>query len=112
MKIISDVSFPKSQKPDPANRNRTRDGTREAGSGTFAETLQKAAGATPEPVRAGSMDAVQVISLENRRAQSPPKDLSAAEELLQSVQAGLAGMTRAELGRVHRLEGLVHVFQV
>jgi hypothetical protein len=112
MKIISDHPFQKNQKLDQANRTKARDGTRASAQESFAETLQKAVQTAPESRPTVQADAVQVISLENRRAQSPPKDLSAAEELLQSVKTSLADMTRTDVGRIHRLEGLVHVFQV
>ena len=57
-------------------------------------------------------DVVRVISLENQKAasESPPQDLDAAEALLSELQGNLDGMSRRELGGIHRLEGLVQFY--
>jgi hypothetical protein len=57
-------------------------------------------------------DAVEVVSLENRRArvQGTPPDLLAAEQMLDKARRNLERLTKADLRNVHSLEGLVHVF--
>ena len=62
---------------------------------------------------AESRPGFEVVSIENRRAsaQTPPGDLKAAEEVLEQVTEQLGRMTRSDLRGIHRLEGLVHVYQ-
>ena len=57
-------------------------------------------------------DAVEVVSLENRRArvQGTPPDLLAAEQVLDKAKRNLERLTKADIRNVHSLEGLVHVF--
>ncbi|MBF0528867.1 MAG: hypothetical protein HQK55_06290, partial [Deltaproteobacteria bacterium] len=52
------------------------------------------------------------ISLENRRAkeETPPKDLTAAEQILQKITSDLSQKTKVELRNLHKLEGLVHYY--
>lgn len=59
-----------------------------------------------------SRDVVEVISLENRRAkmETPPRDLAAAEQILQQITRDLGVATKADLRNVHKLEGLVHYY--
>ncbi len=77
---------------------------RSKATGDFSQELNKAAA---EP-----RDVVEVVSLENKRAldEKPPSDLGAAEAVLDLVKGKLGQLTKADLGKVHRLEGLVHVF--
>ncbi|MEW5725389.1 MAG: hypothetical protein AB1896_19915 [Thermodesulfobacteriota bacterium] len=66
----------------------------------------------PSPPDRPAADVIEVVSLENRRAaaQAPPKDLGEAEKVLDRVRRGLDRLTREDLRRVHRLEGLVQVY--
>ena len=57
-----------------------------------------------------SPDVVEMVSLENKRAQDSPKDLSGAEAVLNQVKIRMETMSRSDLAKVHRLEGLVHVY--
>lgn len=99
MKIHPYLSVIQGQKQVQARR-----APRSKGIGDFNQELNKAA-AEPK-------DVVEVVSLENRRAleEKPPNDLGAAEAVLDLVKGKLGQMTGADLGKVHRLEGLVHVF--
>ena len=54
---------------------------------------------------------VEVVSLENRRAVSEmPRSQDEVERLLQQAKVSLSRMTKDELRKLHRLEGLVQVF--
>lgn len=57
-------------------------------------------------------DVFELVSTENKRAaaQAPPQDMDAAEAILQKVKEGLKQLTREDLRRIHRLEGLVHFY--
>ena len=56
-------------------------------------------------------DLVDVVSLENRRAVTDiPRSQAELDRLLQRVQTGIKRMNREEIQKLHRLEGLVHVF--
>jgi hypothetical protein len=56
-------------------------------------------------------DIVDVVSLENRRALTDiPRSQEELDRLLQEVQTGIKRMNRDEIKKLHRLEGLVHVF--
>jgi hypothetical protein len=66
----------------------------------------------PADPKETSQEAVDVVSLENRRASrpAPPRDLGAAEALLRTVKGGLSNLKHEDLGKIHRLEGLVHFY--
>ena len=57
-------------------------------------------------------DVVEVVTMENRLAGkiTAAEDMAEAENVLQRAQALLADMKKNDLGSVHRLEGLVHVY--
>ncbi len=56
-------------------------------------------------------DIVEVVSLENRRAlKGIPRSQEELDRLLQDVKSGIERMNQEELKKLHRLEGLVHVF--
>ncbi len=56
-------------------------------------------------------DIVEVVSLENRRAlKGIPRSQEELDRLLQDVKSGIERMNPEELKKLHRLEGLVHVF--
>ena len=56
-------------------------------------------------------DSVDVVSLENHRALTDiPRSQEELDRLLQEVKTGIKRMNRDEIKKLHRLEGLVHVF--
>lgn len=71
----------------------------------------KSAGESAEK-EGGFRDVVEVVSIENRRAlsQALPLDMGTAEQILGKVKQDLESMTKSGLKRLHRLEGLVHVY--
>ena len=72
-------------------------------------SLRLVEAASADPI---GRDVVEVVSLENRRAlaQAPPKDLGAAEAVLSQAREQLMQINREDLRKIHRLEGLVHVY--
>ena len=67
---------------------------------------------TNPATRTDFRDIVEIVSLENRRSVSedPPLDLGAAEAILEKAKDALGQMSGRDLGRLHRLEGLVHIY--
>ena len=58
-----------------------------------------------------SRDLVDVVSLENRRAVTDiPRSREELDRLLLEVETGIKRMSRDEIKKLHRLEGLVHIF--
>ena len=117
MKIITNISS--LQGPNREQTRRTKNSDDQSSSGvekssgtsqTFADVVSLTSQIATEPTQIKSP--VDVVSLENRRAQAPPKSLEAAEELLNQVTEQIGRSSKTELGRMHRLEGLVHIFQV
>lgn len=64
------------------------------------------------PESAPKKDVVEVVSLENKRALAPNPlpDLTSAEEALGRIKENLGNITKQDLAKVHRLEGLVHFY--
>jgi len=53
----------------------------------------------------------KIVSLENRRAVSEmPRSQAEVERMLQQVKVSLEQMSREDLRKLYRLEGLVQVF--
>jgi hypothetical protein len=99
MKVHPVLTVIQGQKPAES-----RKAVREDGVSSFGAELSAAVG--------DRRDAVEIVSLENKRAlnQTPPRDLGAAEALLAQVKSGLGRISRSELSRIHHLEGLVHFY--
>jgi len=74
-------------------------------------TGPKANGDRVAKSRSSPGDVVEIISLENRRAaMEAPRSLAEAKICLEAVKSELSRMNRTEVKKLHRLEGLVHVF--
>ncbi|MBW1710194.1 MAG: hypothetical protein JRG97_11200 [Deltaproteobacteria bacterium] len=61
--------------------------------------------------RSTRKDVAKIVSLENRRAVSEmPRSQAEVERMLQQVKVSLEQMSREDLRKLYRLEGLVQVF--
>ena len=100
MKIVPYSSVIQGQKQDHVRRSPRRE-------------TESASHTNLEPGSTKSFrDVVEIVSLENKRAlaEDPPRDLGAAEFILEKAKGALGQMSRQDLGKIHRLEGLVHVY--
>ncbi len=83
------------------------------GQGNFSPRSQAKAASAPKYNRGvgAHEDIVEVVSLENRRAlREIPRSQEELDRLLLDVKTGIESMNPEEIKKLHRLEGLVHVF--
>ncbi|MEE9435076.1 MAG: hypothetical protein V3V37_00210 [Candidatus Adiutricales bacterium] len=83
------------------------------GQGNFSPRRQAKAAPAPKYNRGvgAHEDIVEVVSLENRRAlKGIPRSQEELDRLLLDVKTGIERMNPEEIKKLHRLEGLVHVF--